>query len=42
MSVKFNCDIFLLLNNILMLVRVFSDIMMLHMYLNDIIMSREH
>jgi len=38
MSVKYNCDIILLFNNILIVVRVFSDIMMLHMCLNNIIM----
>ena len=42
MCVKYNCDIIMSLNSIIMLVTVFSDIMMFHMYLNDIVMSCEH
>ena len=42
MSVKWDCDIIILLDSIIMLVRVFRDIMMFHMSLNNIIMSCEH
>jgi len=38
MCVKYNCDIIMSLNSIIMLIRVFSDIMMLHMCFNNIIM----
>jgi len=42
MSVKWDCDIIILLDSIIMLVRVFSDIIMFHMCVNDIIMSCDH
>ena len=42
MSVKWNWDITMSLNSIIMLFRVFSDIMMFHVCLNDIIISQFH